>query len=66
MTPDTETSYCEVQFSGYVGRAKMYQLTIGTHHGPAYTFDEMQQMRWNLDLHLVLWQERFDQKQGEE
>ena len=43
---------CSVSFETVVPKATFYQFTIGSHGGPAYTFEEMQDQDWNLDLSL--------------
>lgn len=43
---------CNVSFSTMVPRAQFYHVKIGTHDGPSYTFDQMQQMGWMIALYL--------------
>jgi hypothetical protein len=43
---------CEVAFDLTVPKAKFYDVTIGTHKGPSYSFAQMQQMGWKLTLSL--------------
>lgn len=43
---------CTVHFTVSVGPAQFYQLQIGTHAGPSYTFDELQQANWTIALKL--------------
>jgi hypothetical protein len=44
---------CTVPFTARdVPKASFYQITIGTHGGPTYTYQEMQSENWNLTLTL--------------
>jgi hypothetical protein len=44
---------CEVTFTiEDVPRADFYQVEIGTHGGPSYSYAEMQQANWDLQLSL--------------
>ena len=50
---NTSSGYgCEVSFAVDVPRANFYTLKIGTHEGPAYSFEEMTSNGWNLSLSL--------------
>jgi hypothetical protein len=33
-------------------KARFYQVKIGTHGGPSYTYDEVKAMDWSLALSL--------------
>lgn len=43
---------CEAEFDVEVPKATFYQIEIGTHGGPSYTFEEMESTDWKLDLFL--------------
>jgi hypothetical protein len=43
---------CRVQFQSPVPVAKFYQITIGTHSAPSYSFDEMHSRSFAVDLDL--------------
>jgi hypothetical protein len=44
---------CEVSFViDNLPKANFYQVTIGTHGGPSYTYDELAALHWQLDLSL--------------
>jgi hypothetical protein len=44
---------CEVTFTVEdVPRADFYQVEIGSHGGPSYSYGEMQQANWDLQLSL--------------
>ena len=43
---------CEVSFAIDVPRANFYTLKIGSHDGPAYSFEEMTANGWSLSLSL--------------
>jgi hypothetical protein len=44
---------CRVRFTvDDLPKTDFYQVRIGTHDGPSYTFDEMQQAEWDLALTL--------------
>jgi hypothetical protein len=43
---------CKTNFSTTVAKANFYQVKIGTHSGPTYSFDEMQQNGFILTLSL--------------
>lgn len=43
---------CLVTFTATVPRANFYQMTIGTHAAPTYSFDQMVQMGWAVSLSL--------------
>jgi hypothetical protein len=45
-------AYCKVSWAAEVQRAQRYQIKIGTHEGPVYTFDQLQKLNWHLDLNL--------------
>lgn len=49
---ETVGSGCEVSWEVEVPKATFYQVTVGTHGGPSYSFDEMEAIDWNLDLTL--------------
>jgi hypothetical protein len=42
----------EVEFATEVPKANFYSIKIGTHGGPAYSFEEMEQNDWDVDLSL--------------
>ncbi len=46
------TSPCHVEFSVSVPRAQFYQVMIGTHGGPAYSYEQLQAMNFTLRLTL--------------
>lgn len=50
----TSTGYlCTASFTvPDVPKAKFYDVTIGTHGGPSYTYEEMQRNEWTLELSL--------------
>jgi len=41
---------CIATFALSVPRAQFYQLTIGTHGAPTYSFDDLQQRGWKVEL----------------
>jgi hypothetical protein len=44
---------CRVLFEiADVPKAEFYQLKVGTHGAPTYTYEEMQAQNWNLSLSL--------------
>jgi hypothetical protein len=43
---------CEVSFDVDVPKATFYQVTVGTHRGPSYSFEELQAQDFALDLSL--------------
>jgi len=43
---------CKVSFAVAVPKASFYQIKIGTHSGPSYSFDELQSMNFHVDLSL--------------
>lgn len=43
---------CEVEYNLDVPKATFYQVEIGTHGGPSYSFAEMETVDWNLELSL--------------
>jgi hypothetical protein len=43
---------CAAAFTVTVPRAQFYQLQIGTHGAPAYSFSELQQDNWHIALSL--------------
>jgi hypothetical protein len=44
---------CVVQFVvPNLRKAERYQIRIGTHDGPTYTFDELQSRNWTIQLYL--------------
>lgn len=43
---------CSAIFSLVVPRAKFYQFKVGTHGGPSFSFDEMEQRHWGVTLSL--------------
>jgi hypothetical protein len=44
---------CRVTFTVQdVPKANFYQVTIGTHGGPSYSYSEMKSNNWTLDLSL--------------
>jgi hypothetical protein len=43
---------CKVSFETKVPKATFYQITIGSHGGPSYSFEEMQAMGFNVELSL--------------
>jgi len=43
---------CITTFKATVPRALFYQMTIGTHGAPTYSFDEMQKLGWKVTLSL--------------
>jgi hypothetical protein len=43
---------CAVDFATEVPKATFYQITIGTHGGPSYSFEEMQNMDFTVALSL--------------
>jgi len=44
---------CVVQFVvPNLRKAERYQIRIGTHDGPTYTFDELQANNWTIQLYL--------------
>lgn len=51
---DTSTgSGCEVEFTVRgVPKASFYQITIGTHGGPSYSYADMRSNNWHLALSL--------------
>jgi hypothetical protein len=50
---DTGSGFgCEVDFDVEVPKATYYQVTVGTHGGPSYSFEELQAQNWRLDLTL--------------
>jgi hypothetical protein len=49
---NVSTTRTGTSFTLNVKRAEFYQIKIGTHGGPTYTFDQMQQMGWHLTLTL--------------
>jgi len=46
----TTTGTCTVKFSVEVPKASFYQLRIGTHGAPTYSFDDLQNLSFNLEL----------------
>jgi hypothetical protein len=52
-TGNTSSGFgCEVSFGIDVPRASFYTLRIGSHDGPAYSFEEMTANGWSLSLSL--------------
>jgi hypothetical protein len=52
-TGDTSSGFgCEVSFGIDLPRASFYTLKIGSHDGPAYSFEEMTANGWSLSLSL--------------
>lgn len=52
-TGNTSSGFdCEVSFDIDVPRASFYTLKIGSHDGPAYSFEEMTANGWSLSLSL--------------
>ena len=51
---DIQTGFgCKVSFTVEgLPQAEFYQITIGTHGGPSYTFDELEANNWNIALNL--------------
>ncbi len=49
---DRDSPQCSVTFTVDVPKADYYQIKIGTHAGPSYSFDEMESNHWRLDLSL--------------
>ncbi len=43
---------CVVTFEVEVPKASFYQVQIGTHGGPSYSFKEMEAVDWQMDLSL--------------
>jgi hypothetical protein len=43
---------CEVEFTADVPKANYYTVTIGTHDGPVYSFEELEQLDFELLLTL--------------
>lgn len=43
---------CQVSFDVEVPKARFYQVEIGTHGGPSYSFEEMEAQNWQMDLVL--------------
>jgi len=44
---------CEVLFTiENLPRARFYQVTIGSHAGPSYTYDQLQARDWKISLSL--------------
>jgi hypothetical protein len=48
----TTESPCQVDFEVAVPKATFYQITIGTHGGPSYSFEVLQGFDFHLDLSL--------------
>jgi hypothetical protein len=48
----TDDLSCHATFSTNVGPARFYQIRIGTHDGPTYSFEDMAAAGWNLKLGL--------------
>ena len=43
---------CSVDFETEVPKATFYQITVGTHGGPSYSFEELQSQDFNVQLSL--------------
>ncbi|MBV9279215.1 MAG: hypothetical protein JOZ41_03960 [Chloroflexi bacterium] len=50
--PNDITAGCKVRFSVRVPRATFYQLKIGSHDGPTYSFRQLQAKKWTINLSL--------------
>jgi len=49
----TDDLICTVHFTvENLPDVKFYQITIGSHEGPAYSLEEMERMDWKVDLSL--------------
>jgi len=48
----TESGDVQVTFAVDVPKRKFYTITVGTHEGPSYSFDELESNGWQLDLTL--------------
>lgn len=49
---DSRRWECEVSYSVTLPRAKFYIVKIGSHDGPAYSFDELASRNWRIDSTL--------------
>ena len=52
LFPGSPTQYCVVTFTLTVPRTDIYQLKIGAHDALDYSFEEMQNMRWEVAVAL--------------
>jgi hypothetical protein len=49
----TDDLLCTVHFTvDQLPEVKFYQITIGSHGGPAYSLEELEKMNWKVDLSL--------------